>query len=70
MCCGAPFIHVNAGRPNWKKPIPMVDTRTQSTTAAESAGGMWQQDNQWISGFNVIPAIQARTTGKTTGRAK
>ena len=38
--------------------------------AAENAGGMWQQDNQRMSGFNVIPAIQARKTGKTTGRAK
>jgi len=35
-----------------------------------SAGEMWQQDNQRMSGFRVIPAQHARTKGKTTGRAK
>jgi hypothetical protein len=48
----------------------MAATSKQSTTAAESAGGMWQPDDQRMSGFKVIAAIQARTTGKTTGRAK
>jgi len=38
----------------------MADTRRQSTTAAESADGMWQQDDQRMSGFKVIAAIQGQ----------
>src|SRR5436190_2480508 len=70
MCWGASFIQVNAGRPNWKKPIPVAAASKQSTSAADSAGGMWQQDNQRMSGFNVMAATQARQIGNITGRAK
>lgn len=30
MCCDASFIHVNAGRPSWKKPIPTAVARSKA----------------------------------------
>ena len=70
MCWGASFIHASAGRPSWKKPIPIAVARRHMTTAAESAGGIWRHDAQRMTGFNVIAAAQARKTGRITGRAK